>query len=475
MTEDQDRLGAIDWSALQSRLQGVVVRPGDERMVLAGKHFAAGKALAFPRALLRCEGLSDVRASLEFLRLHQIPFSVRSGGHCFADLSSSASAIVDLSEMNRIEHGDASVRIQPGICAADLSRALAAHGHVLPTGGCPWVALGGLSLAGGFGFLGRRYGLTTDQVESLQVVTADGRVLEASTDSNPELFWALRGAGTAGLGIVTGITLRSYPLNGLTVCRGVWPLHEAVGLIDRWQQWAPDASQDINLELGLYGPDDPEDAGHIELFGIVLGNPVQTTTHLTEVSRFLGALAGNLHTWSLAASAAAGYLVGLLSHETAKAWQPSRPYQQTGYQFTRSDFFEGHLGIDAIRECVSRFQDDRRYPEFRELEIVPWGGAYTRKNAAACFLHRTPRMLIRHTVMVGARSTEDLRNHARQWVDASQATLSRHASGHVYQGYADLRLDNWAQAYYGDTYPRLLEIKRQYDPEHAFRHAQSIR
>lgn len=479
MTEIPERLGAIDWSPLARQLHGTLVRPDDERMVLAGKHFAAGKALVIPQALIRCQGLDDVRRSLEFLRLQQVPFSVRSGGHCFGDLSSNTGAIIDLGEMNQIEMhedeaGGASVRVGPGTVAADISRALASRGRVIPTGGCPWVGLGGLSLAGGFGFLGRRHGLTTDQVERLQVVTADGRVLEAAADSDPDLFWALRGAGTAGFGIITDMTLRTHALSALTVCHGAWPLEQAVGLIDRWQHWAPEAHEDTNLELGLIGPDDPEDACYIELFGIVLGNPAESTPHLKAVSDFLGPLARKLRAWSLPGPAASEYLVGLLNHQTAPAWQPSRPYRETGFQFTRSDFFEGHLDLDAIRDCVAQFQADRRYAQARELEIIPWGGAYARTNPDACFLHRAPRMLIRHTTMTGTRSTQDLRDHARQWVDASQATISRHANGHVYQGYADLRLQHWSQAYYGDTWPRLQRIKRQCDPDQVFRHVQSI-
>ena len=132
------------------------------------------------------------------------------------------------------------------------------------------------------------------------------------------------------------------------------------------------------------------------------------------------------------------------------------------------------LAHSAIEACVARFAADRRYPQYRELEFVPWRGAYAREDGAACFLHRTPRLLVRHTCTVGARATAELRDHARDWVDASAATLAPCANGHVYQGYADLRLEGWEEAYYGDAYPRLRRIKRRVDPGDVFRHAQSI-
>ncbi len=362
----------------------------------------------------------------------------------------------------------------PGALSCDISRGLAAQGRVIPTGGCPWVAIGGLGLVGGFGFLGRRYGLTTDQIQRMHVVCADGRVLHASADEEPDLFWALRGGGTAGFGIVTGLELCTFPLEALTVVNGRWPLTEAPALMELWQQYAPGADPDVNLELGLVAPDFPEDACHVELFGIILGSEAGAAGHLAAVERHLGPLAPGVRTWRLPPAAAADYLVGLLGHETEPAWLPSLPYQQTGYQFTRSNFFDEPLSPEAIRACVEQFQADRRYAQFRELELVPWGGAYARADGSSSFAHRNARMMIRHTGTVGSRSSEELREHARAWVDGSQATVHRHANGHVYQGYADLRLDAPHRAYYGEGLQRLQDVKRRYDPENVFRHAQSL-
>lgn len=470
----KERLGRLDWSALGRRLKGCLVHEGNEDMMLAGKHFSAGQSLAFPQVLIRCANQDDVCMALAFIRDYDVPFAIRSGGHCFADFSSHAGAVVDLSPMNCIEVDGDRMRVGPGAHAADVVRALAAKGRMVPTGGCPWVAMGGLSLVGGFGFLGRRFGLTTDQVERMRVISADGDVLEASSDCASDLFWALRGAGAAGFGVVAGITLRTQPLSDLTVCHGAWSLREAAGLIERWQQWMPATSGEINLELGLVGPDDPDLDSRVELYGVVLGDAAAARPPLTELRRWLGSLVSGLRTWSLSGERVADYLVGLLDRCTEPAWQPSRPYRQIGYQFTRSDFFDGLLNIEAIKECVERFQADRRYAQVRELEFVPWGGAYANENAGACFLHRHARLLIRHTAMLGSRATLELRGHAQRWVDASRHAVCRHANGHVYQGYADLRLENWAHSYYGAAFPRLREVKRRYDPGNFFRHAQSI-
>ncbi len=473
-TELEERCQGVDWTALGQRLHGTVIRSGDERLGLAKKQFAAGQPLPLPQVLVQCRSASDVQRTLAVLVAHALPFSVRSGGHCFADLSSSAGVVLDLSELNHVEcQGEVAVA-GPGAHASVVIRALAARGRVLPTGGCGLVALGGLGLVGGFGFLGRRYGLTADQLERMEVVLADGRLVHASRDEAQDLFWALRGAGSAGFGIVTRMSLRTFPLEPLTLCHGRWALSEAAALVESWQAWAPEADPDINLELGLALLDDDESPPYVELFGVILGDEARASEHLEGVKQRLGPLASELHGRRLAPAQAADYLVGLLNHDGEPAWMPSLPYRDVAYQFTRSNFFEAPLSTKSIRACVEALTVDRRYAQHRELEFIPWGGAYARGDDTSCFPHRGARMMIRHTTVVGARSTEALRDHARDWVDASWDTVRPVARAGVYSGYADRRLEGWQHAYYGAHLSRLQQVKQRYDPGNVFQHAQSL-
>jgi FAD/FMN-containing dehydrogenase len=480
MTETADlamleRTMSADWTGLARQLKRQLVFAGDERMLVVAKQFSAGKPLVVPHVLISCGTTDDVRRVLSFLREHGLGFSIRSGGHCFGDLSLHPGVVIDLSAMDGVAVEGDKVRIGPGVSGESLAHAMAAIGRVVPTGGCPWVALGGISLAGGFGMLGRRHGLVTDQVLGTQVVTAQGSVVQANDASEPDLFWALRGAGTAGFGVVTELTLKTLPAEKLSVLHGVWPLQDAAELLMCWQAWAPEAPPDVNLEVGLMGPDYPEVEPRAELFGVILGGDSARQRHAMALSRAFGRFARDLSCYELEGRSANEYLVGLLDRRAAPAWQPSRPYRQTGYQFTRSDFFDAELAADAIAGCIEVFRSGRVYAQFRELEFVPWGGAYASPQLSACFLHRQPRMLVRHTVMLGSGATADLREASQRWVDASQNALSRHANGHAYQGYADLRREDWPFAYYGHACTRLRQIKGRYDPDDFFRHAQSIR
>ena len=463
------------WRELDDAMAGEVILAGDERMVLANKHYAAGRRLPAAQALLRCRDADDVRRCLAFVRTRGIEFAIRSGGHCFADFSSSEGAIIDLGEMNSCRQDGDDVRIGPGLLAADLVPALAHVGRAFPTGGCPWVALGGYCLVGGFGFLGRCFGLGTDRVQALQVVSADGEVLECDAQRHADLFWAMRGAGAAGLGIVTALTLRTLPLPPFVICFGVWPMRDAAAVIEGWLQWSVAAEACTNIEAGLICPDDPDDDCLVKIYGIVVGDDDGIRDEIARLRTALGPLAPRASFRRPARDTAAGYLAGLIDHQGGVAWQPSRPYPGCGFQYTRSDFHLREPTRAAIDECVRQFEHDRRYAQFRELEFIPWGGAYASANPHAAFRHRDARFMVRHTAMLGERADDALRAAASAWVDGSRATLASQADGHVYQGYADPTLRDWAHAYYGETYTRLQQVKRGYDPANVFRHAQSIR
>jgi FAD/FMN-containing dehydrogenase len=252
-------------------------------------------------------------------------------------------------------------------------------------------------------------------------------------------------------------------------------MSEAADLIERWQHWAPDADPCVNVEVGMISPDDPDEPCFAKLYGIIVGDTQQIATQEAQLRRALGPLANALRVWQPVRNVATGYLAGLIDHQGQPAWQPSRPYPGCGFQFTRSDFHPHAFDREAVVDCVRQFEHDRRYAQFRELEFIPWGGAYAGPNPDACFAHRDSRCLVRHTVMLGARADAALRQASADWVDDSQRSLGGPIHASVYQGYADPRLLHWADAYYGDSYARLQQIKRDVDPDDVFRHPQSIR
>ena len=164
-----------------------------------------------PAAIARCGSARDVAAALMAARRDAMPFAVRAGGHCFAGRSSTPGLLVDVGPMDAVHvHGD-HVTTGAGALLGPVYDALAARGLAI-AGGCgPTVGIAGLTLGGGLGILGRRHGLTSDGLVAAEVVTADGRIVVCDAECEPDLFWALRGAGGCRVGVVTSLTLRTVP------------------------------------------------------------------------------------------------------------------------------------------------------------------------------------------------------------------------------------------------------------------------
>lgn len=446
--------------ALERALDGRVIRRDDPDMVLANKQHAARLPFVPPALLVRCRSAEDVVRAVTSLRAAGQQYAVRSGGHCFADRSVAAPVVLDLAEMDEVRLEGELAILGPGVTAGAAVSALATAGRAIPTGGCIGVAIGGLALAGGFGFSGRRLGLLADRVRAMDVVLADGRAVRVTPESEPDLFWALRGGGCVGLAIVTALTIETAPLVAGVSAFGEWPIAEAAEVIRRWQDWAPDAADAVNIELTLFGPDRPEEPSIVRLHGGMAGEAAV----IDGLERALGRYAAQVALTPLAPGPFAEHLVGLRDHRGELAWQPSYPFRQVGFQATRSHFFNQPFTADAIGDLIANLDRDRAWAQAREIELVPWGGAYARPAAPACFAHRAARLLVRHSGMAGAGSTPEARRAVATWAERSFATLDALGNGSAYQGYAEPASGDWLQRAYGSDRERLTEVKARFNP-----------
>jgi FAD/FMN-containing dehydrogenase len=181
-----------------------------------------------------------VSTCLAFVRKFALPVAARSGGHSYAGWSSTTGLMVDVTAMNSFQVGSGqTVCVGTGLHLIDLYNRLAAHGLAVPGGSCPTVGVAGLTLGGGVGVLARAYGLTSDALEAVQIVTADGTVRSCHASSNSDLFWACRGGGGGNFGIATAFTFRAHRLSKLVVFFLSWPWSQAAKVVAGWQSWAP--------------------------------------------------------------------------------------------------------------------------------------------------------------------------------------------------------------------------------------------
>ena len=169
----------------------------------------------------------DVARTILFARDHDLAFAARCGGHSYGGYSLSDGIVIDVSAMAMVRIGAGTATIGAGARVIDVAAGLATVGAVIPVGTCATVGISGLTLGGGQGVVGRRFGLTCDSLQAATVVLADGRIVTCDASKDADLFWALRGAGGGNLGVVTSFTFASHPLGAITAFSMSWPWSNA--------------------------------------------------------------------------------------------------------------------------------------------------------------------------------------------------------------------------------------------------------
>jgi FAD/FMN-containing dehydrogenase len=464
------------WAGLQATLAGEVALPGSPAYDRSQRPFNARFDQVRPQAVVRCATPEDVAETISFARRLGLGTATRSGGHGFADRSLTRGVLIDVTPMRSVSVEGEVARVGAGARLGQLNQALQAHDRALPGGTCPTVGIAGLTLGGGLGLLGRRYGLTSDQLLAAEIVLADGRRIECNDHHDAELFWALRGAGAGQFGVVTSLVFRLRRAQPATNFRLVWPVAQAAAVIAAWQPWSPSAPDELVASLVLAAPPEVDRPPTVVVFGVMLGTESDASGLLEHLVDRVGAapastFARQLSWWETLER------WGRLDHLASDPAGLAPPGQAAppGYLVVRSEFFPRPLPAEAIAALVEHLRRDRAPGQARELDFTPWGGAYSRVPAAAtAFAHRDPRFLLKQVVVVDPEASGAAKQAAHRWADRSWSAVRRWGSGRVFPNFADPDLEHWAEAYYGDNLERLLEVKARYDPDDVFRSPQSL-
>jgi len=232
---------------------GEVLEPGDESYESSRKVWN-GDIKRRPALIARCSGPADVLAAVRFGREQELAVAVRGGGHAVAGHAlCEGGLVIDLSPMTgvRVDPLARRVRAQGGCVWRDVDHETQAFGLAVTGGIVTHTGIGGLTLGGGIGHLMRRYGLTIDNLESCDVVSADGELLVASKDEHPDLFWGLRGGG-GNFGIVTSFEYQLHPV-GPDVLAGLvaWPMEEAAEVLRMFHDFVADAPDEVGIMANL--------------------------------------------------------------------------------------------------------------------------------------------------------------------------------------------------------------------------------
>src|SRR6266508_5573559 len=186
------------WGALEPAISGGVILPGSPDYQRTYRALNARFDDVRPHAVVRCGTPQDVAECIHFARQQGMAVATRGGGHCFGGRSSTEGLLVDVTPMHSVEISGGAVTVGGGTRLGEVYESLLERDLTIPAGSCPSVGIAGLALGGGLGIIGRKYGLTSDHLLGVQIVLADGRVLECNDHHEEDLFWALRGGGRPG-------------------------------------------------------------------------------------------------------------------------------------------------------------------------------------------------------------------------------------------------------------------------------------
>jgi hypothetical protein len=441
-------LTARTLNRLADRLAGRVSMPGDEHYVAATLIWAKPTG-RMPRAVVHCRTAADIQLAVRAARDCDLPLSVRGGGHDWAGRALCEGIVVDLRAMDAVVVGSdhQTAVISGGARAGDVVSATDPLGLVPVAGAVGAVGMAGLTLGGGYGSLIGRFGLSLDNLLAAEVVLPDGRIVTARHDSEPELFWALRGGG-GNFGVVTSMQHRLHRLASVRTGMLIYPFSEAVDVLEGCADIAASAPGELSFQLGfVIGPDgDP-------LMLIVptwCGRPHGGEAHVAPFLELGTLLAGSLDPMSYRAS---------LSLFDPHLVNGKREYMETCW-IPRLESTGINLFIEAMESAVS---------PGCAIFTHEFKGAASRVPAdATAFGLRRDHILVEILATFDDRSDSTAELRHQYW-----ACRTRHAFDSIALpgGYANLlgrdETERAAQSY-GRNAERLIRAKRHYDPDGVF-------
>ena len=452
MAIDVGGIGSTGRRELEQALRGKVVWPGDRGYDTARAVFN-GMIDRRPLAMVRPVDASDVVGCIEFARRHDLPLSVRGGGHGVAGNAVCDSAVMlDLSALKavRLDPDSRTVRAEPGLTLGEFDRATQAYGLATTLGVVSTAGIAGLTLGGGLGWLNGRYGLACDNLTSAEVVTADGRLLRASAAENEDLFWGIRGGG-GNFGVITSFEYQLHPVGPVLAGGLVYPLDMAPRVLRFYDEFVNAAPDELSTAASLALTPAGEPMVSIAVCYCV---PIAQGERLLRPLRRFEAPAEDaiqpMPYTVLQTARDEGYPSGRLHH-----WKSG---------------WLRHLTDDAIETLVRLVP---RMPSCASgVGLQQMHGAASRVPASAtAFAHRAEQydFLILSQWSDPADSEPNL-----AWTRALFEAMQPQLEESVYVNNLGDEGQDRVRAAYGDNYPRLAALKATYDPANLFRANQNI-
>ncbi|WP_239001758.1 FAD-binding oxidoreductase [Mycobacteroides sp. CBMA 326] len=453
------------WEDLRSKISGSLVVRGEAGAPEASWAFNPLFDVNRPGAVAFCTSEQDVARCVEFASNASIPLAARAGGHSYAGYCiPDDGLVVDLGRMSAVSVTGPLAVVGAGARLIDVYAGIADAGRMLGGGSCPTVGIAGLTLGGGIGVLTRKFGLTCDQLVSARAVTADGKIRVLSADSEPDLFWAIRGVGGGNFCMATEFTFATAPSTNLTVFTLDYAPGDTAAIMHGWLTFMADAPDELWTTLHSIGGATPQ----CRIVGCIaetthpraLIDDLSSAVGIRPVERF------DAEKTFLDAMMFMGGCSTLTVAQCHPSWTGAAPGQLQREAFVASSRMVPNSGVDT-----TRIEALLTGPPGLTLIFDSLGGAVRRIPAdATAFPHRQAAASIQIYHGVGTDSTT-----ASHRVDEARDRLGEICGSAAYVNYIDPRMPDWGSAYYQGNLPRLRQIASTYDPNGVFGFPQAVR
>ncbi len=400
-----------------------------------------------PALIARCTGAADVQQAVNFAREHQLLTAVRAGGHSFSGKSScEGGLVIDLQSMQgvRVDPEGKRAYLESGSLLGQLDHECAAFRLATAAGTVSHTGAAGLTLGGGFGRLGRRFGLACDNVASFDIVTADGRFLRANDKENPDLYWGLRGGG-GNFGVVTSIEYRLHDMDPVILGGNItWPVAQARDVLRYYRDIAPEAPDVVNLNAELAGGPD----GQIVAIEVCWsGDRAKGEAWLAKLRAFGKPLQDAVSPMPYVA----------IQSGDDEALAPG------GFYYLKSGMMT-QLKDDGIDLIIDSF---KRMPNWFLMFFEHGGGAYRHVAPTATAFPNRDMLISLGTLSIWPNKDgleDNLAKMRANWHGLAPLTKG------FYSNYADADVTTAEhRENYGANFERLVGLKAKYDPTNLFR------
>ena len=417
-----------------------------------------------PAVIVRCARADDVPHAIRLARQNGLEISIRGAGHNIAgNAVCEGGVMIDLSTMKdvRVDAAKRLAYVEPGATLADVDKATLEHGLATPVGINSTTGISGLTLGGGFGWLTRKYGMTVDNLVSAEVITADGKKLQASETENATLFWAIRGGG-GNFGVVTQFEFKLHPV-GPEILAGliVFPLDQAKQVLRQYREFVKSAPEELSVWVVLrqapplpFLPKEVHGKEVVVLAIFYAGDIAEGEKLIAPLRRF-----GDAHGEHIGAQP---YVQWQKTFDPLLAPGARNYWKSHNYTELRDEALDTMIG----------FANRLPSPQC-EIFLGLIAGAANRVPAdAMAYAHRDAKFVLN----VHTRWNEAVQDETCiAWARAFFAAAAPYASAGAYVNFMTEDESDRVSAAYGANYARLAEIKKQYDPENVFHLNQNIK